>query len=110
MIKGAPISKAVHFEISIDDPERAAGFYRDALGWEISCFGAAHHEEVNFAAQPPPATTNSSSLNVSGPRCRYKRGVITGGVRCLLEDCQDFLDLVQFARGKLHDQFADWPP
>lgn len=24
-----------HFEIHADDPERAAAFYRDALGWEI---------------------------------------------------------------------------
>lgn len=33
------MSKVVHFEIPADDPERAAGFYRDALGWQISHFG-----------------------------------------------------------------------
>ena len=33
------MSKVVHFEIPIDDPDRAAGFYHDALGWEISRFG-----------------------------------------------------------------------
>jgi hypothetical protein len=33
------MSKVVHFEIPIDDPDRAAGFYRDALGWDISRFG-----------------------------------------------------------------------
>jgi len=33
------MSKVVHFEIPIDDPDRAAGFYRDALGWEISRSG-----------------------------------------------------------------------
>ena len=33
------MSKVVYFEIPVDDPDRAAGFYRDALGWEISRFG-----------------------------------------------------------------------
>jgi predicted enzyme related to lactoylglutathione lyase len=27
--------KVIHFEIPVDDHERAAAFYRDALGWEI---------------------------------------------------------------------------
>ncbi len=29
-------NRPVHFEIHADDPERAAAFYRAALGWEIS--------------------------------------------------------------------------
>ena len=33
------MSKVVHFEIPIDDPDRAAGCYHNALGWEISRFG-----------------------------------------------------------------------
>jgi uncharacterized protein len=33
------MSKVVHFEIPVDDPGRAAGFYRDALGWEVTGFG-----------------------------------------------------------------------
>ena len=32
------MSKVVHFEIPVDDPDRAAGFYRNALGWEASRF------------------------------------------------------------------------
>jgi len=27
--------RVVHFEIAIDDPERAIAFYRDTFGWEI---------------------------------------------------------------------------
>ena len=30
------MSKIVHFEIPVDDAERAGAFYRDVLGWEIS--------------------------------------------------------------------------
>jgi predicted enzyme related to lactoylglutathione lyase len=33
------VSKIVHFEIPVDDGARAAAFYRDLLGWEISGFG-----------------------------------------------------------------------
>jgi uncharacterized protein len=33
------MSKIVHFEIPVDDPDRASAFYRGALGWEISGFG-----------------------------------------------------------------------
>jgi predicted enzyme related to lactoylglutathione lyase len=31
--------KIVHFEIPVDDPQRAVAFYHDTLGWEISRFG-----------------------------------------------------------------------
>ncbi|HOF87681.1 MAG TPA: VOC family protein [Armatimonadota bacterium] len=27
--------RVVHFEIAVDDPERAVAFYRDAFGWKI---------------------------------------------------------------------------
>lgn len=30
------MSRVVHFEISVDDIQRAAAFYKNALGWEIS--------------------------------------------------------------------------
>lgn len=33
------MAKIVHFEIPVDDPERAVAFYHDALGWEVSRYG-----------------------------------------------------------------------
>jgi predicted enzyme related to lactoylglutathione lyase len=33
------MSKIVHFEIPVDDSERASAFYREVLDWEISGFG-----------------------------------------------------------------------
>lgn len=33
------MGRVVHFEISADDPDRAAEFYRKAFNWEISDFG-----------------------------------------------------------------------
>jgi uncharacterized protein len=31
--------KIVHFEIPVDDPQRAAAFYHDTLGWDVSRYG-----------------------------------------------------------------------
>lgn len=33
------MAKIVHFEIPVDDADRASAFYRDAFGWEISGYG-----------------------------------------------------------------------
>lgn len=33
------MAKVVHFEIPVDDPQRAAAFYREVLGWDVSRFG-----------------------------------------------------------------------
>jgi predicted enzyme related to lactoylglutathione lyase len=33
------MGRVIHFEITADDPDRAAEFYRKAFGWEISDFG-----------------------------------------------------------------------
>jgi predicted enzyme related to lactoylglutathione lyase len=44
------MAKVVHFEIPVDDPERASAFYREALGWEISRYG----EEPYWMVQAGP--------------------------------------------------------
>jgi uncharacterized protein len=33
------MGRVVHFEITADDPDRAAAFYRRAFGWEITGWG-----------------------------------------------------------------------
>ena len=33
------MGRVSHFEITADDPERAAAFYREAFGWEINDWG-----------------------------------------------------------------------
>ena len=32
-------SRPVHFEITADDPDRAAAFYKSAFGWEFADYG-----------------------------------------------------------------------
>ena len=42
--------KVVHFEVPVDDPERATAFYRDVLGWQITGFGDQHYWLVQAGA------------------------------------------------------------
>ena len=46
--------KIVHFEIPVDDPQRAVAFYRDTLGWEISQFGDEGYWLVRAGAEDEP--------------------------------------------------------
>jgi predicted enzyme related to lactoylglutathione lyase len=48
------MSKMVHFEIPVDDSERAAAFYRDVLGWEVSGFGNQPYWLVRAGADNEP--------------------------------------------------------
>ncbi len=36
--------RIVHFEISVDNPERAIGFYQNVFGWKFDKWGAGEQE------------------------------------------------------------------
>lgn len=48
------MAKVVHFEIPVDDPERATAFYRSSLGWDISGFGDMPYWLVRGGAEDEP--------------------------------------------------------
>ena len=48
------MSKVVHFEIPVDDAERASAFYREAFGWEIAGFGGEPYWLVTAGAADEP--------------------------------------------------------
>jgi predicted enzyme related to lactoylglutathione lyase len=91
MIKGAPVSKVVHFEIPVDDPERAAGFYRDALGWEISRFGDEAYWLVRAGQDEEPGANGA----LVGRGVLHGSPVLTVGV----DDVADALSRVQRCGG-----------
>lgn len=33
------MARVVHFEIPVDDPDRARSFYQDVFGWELQSYG-----------------------------------------------------------------------
>ena len=48
------MAKIVHFEILVDDPERATAFYRSTLGWETSSYGDEPYWLVRAGAADEP--------------------------------------------------------
>lgn len=48
------MSKVVHFEIPVDDAERASAFYREAFGWEIAGFGGQPYWLVTAGVADEP--------------------------------------------------------
>src|SRR5487761_1280037 len=61
----ARMPKLVHFEIPVDDAQRAGALYRDVLGWEASRFGGEPYWLVRAGAEvpsssPAPASSRSS--------------------------------------------------
>jgi uncharacterized protein len=61
------MSRVVHFEIPVDDPERAGKFYANAFGWQIGSWGGpADYWICSTGAQDAPgidgALTRRSSM------------------------------------------------
>lgn len=46
--------KIVHFEIPVDDPQRATAFYHDVLGWEVSQYGEQPYWLVRAGGEAEP--------------------------------------------------------
>jgi predicted enzyme related to lactoylglutathione lyase len=51
--------KVVHFEIPVDDPERASAFHRDALGGEITGIGDQPYWLVQAGADDEPGANGA---------------------------------------------------
>lgn len=70
------MSKIVHFEIPVDDGARAAGFYRDLLGWEITGFGDEPYWLVRAGEDDEPGANGA----LIGRGDVHKSPVIIAGV------------------------------
>lgn len=53
------MSKIVHFEIPVADPQRATAFYHDALGWEITRFGDEPYWLVRAGGDEEPGANGA---------------------------------------------------
>jgi predicted enzyme related to lactoylglutathione lyase len=87
------VSKIVHFEIPVDDPERASAFYRDSLGWEISSFGDAPYWLVRAGADEEPGADGA----LTGRDDIHRSPVLIAGVEAL----DDALGRVEQAGGTI---------
>jgi predicted enzyme related to lactoylglutathione lyase len=53
------MAKIVHFEIPVDDGERASAFYREALGWQVSGFGSQPYWLVTAGDDDEPGANGA---------------------------------------------------
>ena len=63
-------SSVVHFEVHADNPERAAKFYADLFGWEITKWENPHMEYwmVMTCPKGTPSAINGGLVRRQGPR------------------------------------------
>ncbi|MET3767822.1 putative enzyme related to lactoylglutathione lyase [Marisediminicola sp. UYEF4] len=64
-------SRVVHFEIPIDDPERAGAFYRDVFGWEVTKWGPVDYWTMTTGAALGPGAEGALA-----PRSDAPEGVV----------------------------------
>lgn len=86
-------TRAIHFEIPVDDPERAVDFYRAALGWEPHRWGEQPYWTVADAVGPEPGIADALA-----PRTEATQGVL---LYLAVDDVDATLKSVVAAGGKV---------
>lgn len=65
------MSKVVHFEIPIDDPERAGAFYQKVFGWQAQKWGP-----VDYWPLVPEEDSEPGALGALTPRSQAPEGAL----------------------------------
>lgn len=86
-------SRVVHFEIPIDDADRASGFYRGVFGWDIAKWGPVNYWLMTTGAEPGPGAEGALT-----PRAEAPEGVV---VYVGVDDIDDAMAKVKEAGGTL---------
>lgn len=87
------MAKMVHFEIPVDDADRATAFYRDALGWEISGFGDEPYWLVHAGDDDEPGADGA----LIGRGDIHQHPVLVVGV----DDLDDVLSRMEQSGGRV---------
>jgi len=85
--------KIVHCEIPVDGPQRAAGFYHDVLGWEVSRYGQEPYWLVRAGEDEEPGADGA----LVGREELHRSPVLIAGV----SDLDDVLNRVQKRGGEV---------
>jgi predicted enzyme related to lactoylglutathione lyase len=57
----------MHFDIPIDDSERAGAFYRGVFGWNVERFGPEEYWTMTTGAEPGPGAEGALTPRVEAP-------------------------------------------
>ena len=85
--------KIVHFEIPVDDPDRAVTFYHDVLGWETTQYGDQPYWLVRAGAEGEPGADGA----LVGREELHRSPVVIAGVA----DIDDTLSRAQKSGGEV---------
>lgn len=85
------MAKIVHFEIPADEPQRAAAFYHDVLGWEVTPFGEQPYWLVRAGAEEEPGANGA----LVGREDLHQNPVLVAGV----DNLDEVLDRVRASGG-----------
>jgi uncharacterized protein len=84
-------SRVVHFEIPIDEPDRAVAFYRNVFGWNVAKWGPVDYWTMTTGAAPGPGAEGALT-----PRGEAPEGVV---VYVGVDDIDHALRSIQEAGG-----------
>jgi hypothetical protein len=59
--------RVVHFEVPIDDAERAGAFYRDVFGWNVAKWGPVDYWTMTTGAEPGPGAEGALTARGEAP-------------------------------------------
>ncbi|HXV94061.1 MAG TPA: VOC family protein [Pseudonocardia sp.] len=65
------MTRVVHFDVPIDDPERAGTFYREAFGFHVEKWGPAAYWTLSTGEEPGPGAEGAMA-----PRDEVREGVL----------------------------------
>lgn len=61
------VNRVVHFEIPVDDPERAGAFYRDVFGWTVAKWGPVDYWTMSTGEPPGPGAEGALTPRQDSP-------------------------------------------
>lgn len=85
------VSRVLHFEIPVDDPERAGAFYSAVFSWHVDRWGPLDYWSLTTGEPPGPGAEGALS-----PRTEEAPGVV---VYMGVDDIETALDRVKQAGG-----------
>jgi len=89
-------SRVIHFEIPIDDPDRAGAFYHDVFDWTISKWGPIDYWTMTTGTEPGPGAEGALT-----PRSEAPEGVV---IYVGVDDIEEAMARVTAAGGTLESE------
>lgn len=95
------VSRVVHFEVPVDDPERAGAFYSSVFSWNVDRWGPVEYWNLSTGEAP--------GVGAEGALSRRSEEVPGVVIYVGVDDIDDALDRVQRNGGAAHTEKVPIP-